>query len=308
MLALRLVSLLTWAGLLASGIPLNDRDSSSPTTFRLTAANAIYQWDAIGKPPALGKITYKLHLRARDDAGLDARMLEIVNSNGEWLSFEKLKEFVAPAEGTKQHIRDALPDVDSLTFDELGDTVTVEVSGMHSWSPRSRSAQLLKISLFFCRHQSTIAHTEQLFAASFEIFAKTTGTDKQASRVRTRSYTVPAALEPYVIGVSPFLDFFEQPQPLSQRRLRGQAQQAQEAPDPRDTSGDLQDCEKREVTTPECQRTLYGLRGFTPKSTDLAMGVVAYAGVGKWTWPGTQGQNKSSHFSSPQHDFRRPLG
>lgn len=163
---------------------------------------------------------------------LDARMIQIAQSGGEWLTTEELAEYAAPAASSIASIKSLLaahgiPE-GAISFSKMQDFVTVN---------------------------ATVGQVNQLFSTQLVDFAHPT-IGKTVRRAK--QYTVPAAITEHVVDVAP-IAFFAPPASTVHRprRLDTTAMANEKRAVPR--SCNLQ------VVTPQCRRDLYGLSSYTPK-------------------------------------------
>lgn len=88
-------------------------------------------WSKTGASDASAIITYDFHLGSPNDGGLDARIEAASKGQGEWLTSEELKSFVATPEPLKQKITQTLTakgiKPEDITWNNIGNTITVKV-------------------------------------------------------------------------------------------------------------------------------------------------------------------------------------
>lgn len=84
-------------------------------------------WKKVGSAPASKAITFDFIFAPKDTAGLEERMLEIANSQSEWLTEEEIASYIAPSDEAKATVETAVKAMGAtgLKYSRNGDTLTV---------------------------------------------------------------------------------------------------------------------------------------------------------------------------------------
>ncbi len=175
-------------------------------------------------------VTFTVHLNQPDMNGLAARIDEISNSDGNWLTEDDLKQYVTPSAAAQDAVRSHLTSSgissDAITFNSLGDQATVT---------------------------TTVANAKKVFPSTdFLAFDF-----KGRNIVRTRALNIPDAISSDVFHVSGLTDF-------PQIRRLAPIDPVAAAPVTQNLAAraDSTDCNPAKVT-PSCLRHYYGTYNYT---------------------------------------------
>lgn len=88
-------------------------------------------WQQNGAANSEATFTYTIHLKSPRSDQLDAKLLEIAQSGGDWLTLEQLKEYTAVDDSVKAAVVAAVTahgvKAEHVTWSEQGDAATVKV-------------------------------------------------------------------------------------------------------------------------------------------------------------------------------------
>ncbi|CAO1633243.1 unnamed protein product [Parajaminaea phylloscopi] len=227
-----------------------------PAAVRKAPAAIPTSWKQNGAAPADTAFTYTLHLKSAKADELDAKLLDIAQSGGEWLTLDQLKVYTAVDDSVKTTVAAALTahgvKQEDIVWSATGDAATVK---------------------------STVAQASQIFGADFHDYTY----KGQSRKVRTHEYTLPSALADHVLEVSPFTQFSDgQKERLrTTRRLttRGYAKDTLPLKDGPESCHHGFDGRQGSVT-PACRGDLYGTTGITGKADDPLLGIFALSPEG----------------------------
>ncbi|CAO1638380.1 unnamed protein product [Parajaminaea phylloscopi] len=194
-------------------------------------------------------LTLTIHLRSGKEDALDAKLLDIAETGGRWLSMEELRGYTAVDESVKGLVTDWLREhgieAGRASWNELGHALTVE---------------------------ATVGQATSAFSAQFSHYSLTSGLQV----VRTRQYALPPRIAEHVLDVSPLAHFTR---PLGPKRHNQLAVHAslplKNAPAAchHGFNGT-----RSGSASPACLRELYNMQGMKGTSRDPALGFYALDG------------------------------